>query len=113
MRSDVCKCFMYVTKTIANLTTHSRKPGYYNGTIIFEIDMKNSSPLNLKFIFFATGKTKMSLLFWYNQNISIDWVRLFHDVNLKNNGAIVIPRFSTICGQVQTSFGNIGEKFTD
>ena len=42
---DVCKCFTYVTKTIANLTTYSRKPGNYNGTIIFEIDiMKNSSP---------------------------------------------------------------------
>ena len=36
------KCFRYVTKTIANLTTYSRKPGDYNGTVIFEIDiMKN------------------------------------------------------------------------
>ena len=43
------KCFTYVTKTIANLTTYRRKLGDYNGTIIFEIDiMKNSSPLNLK-----------------------------------------------------------------
>ena len=48
-------------KTIANLTTYSRKPGDYNGTIIFEIDMKNSSPLNLKFTFFATVKTKITL----------------------------------------------------
>ena len=47
-RSTKCKCFTCVTKTIANLTTYSRKPGDYNGTIIFEIDiMKNSSPLNL------------------------------------------------------------------
>ena len=39
---------MCVTKTIANLTTYSRKAGDYNGTIMFEIDiMKNSSPLNL------------------------------------------------------------------
>ena len=43
-----CKCFTYVTKTFANLTTYSRKPENYNGTIIFEIDiMKNSSPINL------------------------------------------------------------------
>ena len=42
------KFFMYVTKTRANLTTYSRKPENYNGTIIFEIDiMKNSSPINL------------------------------------------------------------------
>ena len=54
-----CKCFTYVTKTIANLTTYSRKPGNYNGINIFEIDiMKNSSPLNLKFTFFAMSKPK-------------------------------------------------------
>ena len=53
------KCFMCVTKTISNLTTYSRKPGDYNGTIIFEIDiMKNSSPLNLIFTFFAMSKPK-------------------------------------------------------
>ena len=58
------KCFTYVTKTMANLTTFSRKPGNYNGTIIFEIDIiKNSFPLHLKFIFFATGKTKITFLF--------------------------------------------------
>ena len=33
------KCFMYVTKTHANLTTYSRKLENYNGTIIFEIDI--------------------------------------------------------------------------
>ena len=38
----------HVTKTHANLTTYSRKPQNYNGTIIFEIDiMKKSSPINL------------------------------------------------------------------
>ena len=43
---------------------HSRKPGNYNCTIIFEIDiMKKSSPLNLKFTFFATVKTKITLKF--------------------------------------------------
>ena len=37
------KCFTYVTKTCANLTTYSRKPENYNGTIIIEIAiMKNS-----------------------------------------------------------------------
>ena len=50
------KCFTYVTKTIANST---RKPGDYNGTIVFEIDiMKNSSPLNLKLTFFAPAMSK-------------------------------------------------------
>jgi hypothetical protein len=57
--SHVSKCFTYVTKTIAKLTIYSIKLGDYNGTIIFEIDiMKNSSPLNLKFTFFATTKPK-------------------------------------------------------
>ena len=74
-RSDLIptvKCFTYVTKTIANLTTYSRKLGDYNGTIIFEIDiMKNSSPLNLKFTFFATVKTKITLLFcWTHSTLS-------------------------------------------
>ena len=42
------KFFTYVTKTRPNLTTYSRKPGNFNGTISFEIDiMKNSSPINL------------------------------------------------------------------
>ena len=63
---------MYVTKTIANLTPYSRKLGDYNGTIIFEFDiMKNSSPLNLKFTFFATVKTKITLLFcWTHSTLS-------------------------------------------
>ena len=54
----------YATKIHANLTTYCKKPEDYNGTIIFEIDiMKNWSPLNLKFTFFATVKTKITLLF--------------------------------------------------
>ena len=28
----------------------------------------------------------------------IEWGGIFHDINLKNNGVIVIPWFSTICG---------------
>ena len=66
------KCFMYVVKTIANSTTYSRTPGDYNGTIIFEFDiMKNSSPLNLKLTFFATVKTKITLLFcWTHSTLS-------------------------------------------
>ena len=39
-------------------------------------------------------------------------IRLFHDINLKNNGVIAFPRFSTVCGSVRTCFGDIGEKFT-
>ena len=41
------KYFTYGTKTCANLTIYSRKPGIYNGTISFEIDiMKNLFPIN-------------------------------------------------------------------
>ena len=59
MQRPCSKFFTYVTKTRANLTTYSRKPENYNGTNIFEIDiMKNSSPLNLKFTFFAMSKPK-------------------------------------------------------
>ena len=126
-KEDRSKCFTYVTKTLANSTPYSRKPGEYNGTIIFEFEiMKNSSPLNLKFTFFATVKTKITLLFcWTHSTLSsaskcdrvnqnkrnnqkicekvkfdkdFNWGRLFHDINLKNNGAIVIFWFSTICG---------------
>ena len=66
------KYFTYVAKTIAKSTTYSRKPGNYNGTIIFEFDiMKNSSPLNLKFTFFATIKTKITLLLcWTHSTLS-------------------------------------------
>ena len=73
------KCFMYVTKTFANLTTYSRKTGDYNGIIIFEIDIiKNLSPLNLiftffamakpKYLFFSAGLTALSAQFRVNQN---------------------------------------------
>ena len=41
--------------------------------------------------------------------ILIDLGGLFH---LKNNGAFEFPRFSTICGQMRTSFGGLGETFT-
>ena len=70
--SSNCKCFTCVTKTIANLTTYRRKPGDYNGTIIFEIDiMKNSSPLNSIFTFFAMSKPKYQLLFcWTHSTLS-------------------------------------------
>ena len=46
-------------KTMANLTTFNRKPGNYNGTIIFEIDiMKKFSPINSKFTFLPLSKPK-------------------------------------------------------
>ena len=54
---NVSKFFTYVSKTHANLSTYSRKPGNYNGIIIFEIDiMRKSSPINLKFIFLPLSK---------------------------------------------------------
>ena len=59
LRGVIGKCFMYAAKIIANWSTCGRKPGDYNSTIIFEIDvMKNSSPLNLKLTFFAMSKPK-------------------------------------------------------
>ena len=60
------KSFTYVTKTRPNLPTYSRKPGNYNGNIIFEIYMK-SPPQSIYILIFATVKTKMLLLFWCNQ----------------------------------------------
>ena len=55
-----CVIFLtYVTKTRANLYTYSRKPGNYNGIIIFEIDiMKKFSQINLKFTFLQLSKPK-------------------------------------------------------
>ena len=63
-----CKFFMYVHMSPElvhmYLTTYSRKPGNYNGTIIFEIDiMKKSSPLNFEFTLFASVKNKITLFF--------------------------------------------------
>ena len=40
---DRGKFFTYVTKTCPNLTTYSRKPGIYNGSIMFEVDIMKKS----------------------------------------------------------------------
>ena len=96
---------MYVTKTIANLTTYSRKPGNYNGTIIFEIDiMKKSSPSiqnshichcqNQNVTSFLVQSAEISVTSIVNKNnqpkafvkkssltiIIIDWGGLFHNM---------------------------------
>ena len=65
-------CIKFFVTDVKARTLCSRKPGDYNGIIIFEIDiMKNSSPLNLKFTFFATVKTKITLLFcWTHSTLS-------------------------------------------
>jgi hypothetical protein len=115
--SQTTPTFMYVTKTRANLTTYSRKLENYNGTIIFEIDiMKKSTPINLNLCqtwlfhkvfgcFFCfdllwswaesavnPGEKKCYFSFDSGKKceflIESGWV----------HGAIVIPRFSTICG---------------
>ena len=70
----LCKCFTYVTKTFANLTTYSRKPENYNGTIIFEIDiMKNSSPINsnLYQTWLFHNFFLLFLLFWFTLEFDI------------------------------------------
>ena len=77
------KCFTYVAKTRANLTTHSRKPENYNGTIIFEIDiMKNSSPLNLKFTLFAMSKPKQQ---FFSAGLTALSAQLRVNQNKRNN----------------------------
>ena len=76
--------FTYVTKNITNLqTTYSRKPGDYNGTIIFEIDiMKNSSPLNLKFTLFAMSKPKQQ---FFSAGLTALSAQLRVNQNKRNN----------------------------
>ena len=77
------KCFTCFTKTFANLTTYSRKPGDYNGTIIFEIDiMKNSSPLNLKFTLFAMSKPKQQ---FFSAGLTALSAQLRVNQNKRNN----------------------------
>ena len=80
------KCFTCFTKTFAtfaNLTTYSRKPGNYNGTIIFEIDiMKNSSPLNLKFTLFAMSKPKQQ---FFSAGLTALSAQLRVNQNKRNN----------------------------
>ena len=132
IRPCLGKFFTYVTKTRPNLSTYSWKPRNYNGTVIFQIDnchekvlpnqLKSLSNLIFSQMFWLFGLflftlkvTESNSWFWHWQKCEfwIDWVRHFHCINLKNTGAIVIPPFSTICGQVQANFGNIGKKFTD
>ena len=125
------KCFTYVTKTCDNLTTYSRKPENYNGTIIFEIDiMKNSSPINLnvcqtwllhKFLVVsfvliysvtlrswaesAVSTAELEVLFWFSKRQKmgiLNWVGVSFSWNQsKKNGAIVSPMFSTLCAVVK------------
>ena len=49
--------------------------------------------------------------FGFDMAKSVNFKLSGDDFNLKNNGAIVIPQFSTICGQVCNSFGDICETF--
>ena len=52
----VCKCFTYVTKTIANLTTMA------------PLFLRLTSPLDLKFTFFSAVKTKITHLFCWTHS---------------------------------------------
>ena len=62
-----------VIKTIENLTTYSRKPGDYNGTIIFEIDiMKNSFWRNWKIAKMALMNPCMKFEIFFDQNHSFE-----------------------------------------
>ena len=134
----LCKYFMYVAKTCANLTKYSRKPENYNGTIIFEIDiMKYSSPINLNLCqtwlflnYFGCFFCFDLLWSWAEIAVSPAEKKCYFgfdmakNVNFKLSGdeffmtsiskifAIVIPRFSTTCGSVRNDFGGIHETFT-
>ena len=73
--------------------------------LIYSKDERAVSPVEKNCYFdFDSGK-KCEFL--------IEWGWVFHDVNLKNNGAIAIPLLSTICGWVRNSFDDISETFTD
>ena len=99
------------TKTSANLSTNSKTPRNYHG-INFEIDFmkkifpnqsKSSSNLTFSLMFWLFGLFLLTLKhYWDNQLIAtkkcqfgfwqwqkckfwINQVRLFHDINLKNN----------------------------
>ena len=79
----ISKCFTCFTKTFASSATYSRKPGDYNGTIIFEIDiMKNSSPLNLKFTLFAMSKPKQQ---FFSAGLTALSAQLRVNQNKRNN----------------------------
>jgi hypothetical protein len=60
--------------------------------------MKKSSPINLRFTSKPNQTGTSNPKHLGKVKILTDWERLFQDINLKNNGAIVIPRFSTIPG---------------
>ena len=110
-----------------------KKPRNYNGTVLFLrlIIIMKFLPNQLKslsnMIFFhkyfgclicfclhwkllsATAdftRKEVTFWFWHWQKCEfwIDWVRLFHAINLKNNDAIVMPRFST---QYVVKFGRV------
>ena len=104
-------------KLVRTYQTCSRKPGNYNGTIIFVIDIrKKLLPTQFKIHIFChcqnqnntslyaqqkTAGTKTNKTFVKKSSLTkilIDWGGLFHDINLKNNGVIVILRFCTTCG---------------
>ena len=152
----LCKFFMYVTKTCANLAT-------YSNVCLIKIRSKHSSNILLSLLRFymrqmlENWRITMASLFlrliswkthpqsiqifvkldfyttflvvsfvliyhywqwsWAESAVSpaekkchfgfdigkkcefwIEWGWVFHDVHLKNNGAIVIPSFFTICG---------------
>ena len=99
------KFFTYVTKTCLNITTYSRKPGKYNGTIIFEIGIKKKSyPIkenlcqtwlfhkcfDCLFCFCLHCNTTESIS-WLQQKrsailvltVAKMWILNWHDINLK------------------------------
>ena len=124
------KCFTYVAKTRANLTTYSRKPKNYNGTIIFEINiMKKSSPINLNlcqtllfhkifvcFFWFDLPKlsweccesSRKEVVFWFWQWQKM-WILNWVGMSFLRCQSQKSPGFLF---QVRNSFGDMRETFT-
>ena len=118
-----CKFYTYVTKTCPNSSTYSRKLGNHNGIVIFEVDVKKSPAQWIQNSHFCNCQIQkvtsflvllLSVTFSVNKNKQnsqsncekgkfdkdFNWLgrKLFHDINLKNIGAFVIPWFYTTCG---------------
>ena len=94
-----------------DLVTFSRKPENHNGINIFWDQFKNSHFCHCHFFSLQSAvalsnfqckqkQTKQPKHLWNKSSLTknlMDWGGFFHGINLKNEDAIVIPRFSAIC----------------
>ena len=79
---------MYVTKTIASLTTYSKKPVDYNGTLFFEIDiMKNSVKLdfNTKLLVVSFVLIYCNMWSWAESAVSLAEKKCYFGFDMAKN----------------------------